>query len=588
MKYRHLLLAGSVLLMLTACGGSDSNKRNSSSSSAPSSMVASVSSGVASSEVASSSAISSTATSSDAGTSSAADSSSSSSTSSTDAGQNLQGTAAVGNPIANGTVVAKCADGSGFTTAVTTNTQGAFSGVVTTGALPCVLQVSGGAPNVVLHSYTLSSGIVNITPLTDLALALAIKAADGSALADWFAAPTNWSAISGGLVTALDSLRSALVTAGYELPEAWVVGSTAPFTAAFTPNPATDAFDQLLESLAQAIESSGSYADYEALLAAFVGGGAFPQAPGTGPVNPTPPTGPVTFTPFDFTEDSSDSDFLNAISGAHDVNVYNGPTGHRGPATLTVSYDGTRITQSLTLKAGNLLLFSANPLADKTGERSGGLELRWIDKTSKYPFAPAGGKDVNIWHYYNEGAAGQTGLRTAWLPSGRIMGEMSSNYAAFYQFTNEYIYADAAVPELLESIAGTWVGQQRICHDAGNPLTVTVVEGTVTVGGTDWIPGFPGSCKAFNEIAYVWDGVNDTITWRGPGAPAGTGSQNGPDPALTYSGEDQKGVWYVVIDNVLKLHISTEDRDDRLLWINIQARTIDNEQGGRPPLVLQP
>ncbi|MBN2647610.1 MAG: hypothetical protein JXR44_07490, partial [Thiotrichales bacterium] len=68
----------------------------------------------------------------------------------------LNGTAAVGAPIVGGQVTAKCSDGSGFTTGVTTNANGTWSGQVGLGALPCALSVNDSNRNIVLKSFTAS------------------------------------------------------------------------------------------------------------------------------------------------------------------------------------------------------------------------------------------------------------------------------------------------------------------------------------------------------------------------------------------------------------------------------------------------
>ncbi len=96
--------------------------------------------------------------------------------------QVLEGTAAIGAPIVNGTIIARCADGSGFTQQVTTDADGSWSGMIGDEALPCALQVSGGTPEVTLHSYASAAGTINISPLTDLVLALATTQTPQ----DWF------------------------------------------------------------------------------------------------------------------------------------------------------------------------------------------------------------------------------------------------------------------------------------------------------------------------------------------------------------------------------------------------------------------
>lgn len=205
----------------------------------------------------------------------------------------ISGTAAFGAAISGGRVRARCVGGGGFSSTVTTTAQGAFSGVVPTAGLPCALQVTGGnlpAGYGALHSLARSAGTVNITPLTDLALALSVNAAAGESLAAWFADPSRLADVGSGLAAAQSQLRTALETAGYEVPEDFQ-----PLTASFTPDPATDAYDRLLESIAAAIEDSATFEDYADLLEAFVANSepALPIAPEE-PIDPGADTVPGT------------------------------------------------------------------------------------------------------------------------------------------------------------------------------------------------------------------------------------------------------------------------------------------------------
>ncbi len=216
-------------------------------------------------------------------------------------GVRLSGTAATGSGISNATITASCADGSGFIQTVRTTADGSWSGeVAETTALPCALQLSGGTPAITLHSLATQPGTVNITPLTDLALALQVNLLSGQTLADWFTAPREGSAdlasLSNDLVVAADTLRGLLLGAGFTLPANWSAGATTPFTASFVADPATDPYDQLLESLAESIRNDVNLADYPALLSSIVAGASFPPAPST-----TPPAGggttPATINP---------------------------------------------------------------------------------------------------------------------------------------------------------------------------------------------------------------------------------------------------------------------------------------------------
>jgi len=190
-----------------------------------------------------------------------------------------QGTAAIGAPIVGAEVDGVCADGS--TPSGTTEDDGRFALDVDDAALPCVLTLTGGtargsANTTTLHSFATDAGIVNITPLTGLALAKATNAVAAQSLTTWAATPTDFDAVADALAASTDALRQSLATAGFGLPAAWVTGSLAPFTTPFATNPASDPFDALLEDLAGAFaEASVSYAD---ALASFVAGDPLPAA----------------------------------------------------------------------------------------------------------------------------------------------------------------------------------------------------------------------------------------------------------------------------------------------------------------------
>ncbi|MDF1628894.1 MAG: carboxypeptidase-like regulatory domain-containing protein [Alcanivoracaceae bacterium] len=183
-------------------------------------------------------------------------------------GSTLSGTAAVGAAIVGGTVTARCADGSSFTQAVTTDADGSWSGKIDSSALPCALRVSGGTPPVTLHGYASSTGTTNITPLTDLALAQATSQTP----ADWF------SAFAGTPVdvdTAADQLVDALTDAGFTVP-----ASGNPFTTPFAAD--GTGWDGLLDDLKQAIEDDPALADYAALVTLVKDGNlstSLPDAP---------------------------------------------------------------------------------------------------------------------------------------------------------------------------------------------------------------------------------------------------------------------------------------------------------------------
>lgn len=205
---------------------------------------------------------------------------------------NLTGTAATGAPVVGAMLSAKCQNGT-FATA-TTSAAGTFGLNVPRADFPCALQVSGGnlpAGIPALYSFAASSGNTNVTPLTDLALAMKVNSLLAQSLTNWFANPAKTDEIANALAAASDALRSALAAAGYTVPSGWGVGSTAPFSAAFTPNPASDPFDKLLETLAAAIKAS-TLADFAALRDLLIDGGSLPEpASSPDPIDPVDPSG---------------------------------------------------------------------------------------------------------------------------------------------------------------------------------------------------------------------------------------------------------------------------------------------------------
>lgn len=189
----------------------------------------------------------------------------------------LKGTAAVGAAIEGASVTALCADGSGFTQAVTTDAKGGWTGtLVESASLPCALRVEGGTPSVVLHSYATAAGTVNVTPLTDLIIALATSQVPQI----WFDGD-SWQIESSALQQSQEALIDALVEAGYTVPN----GN--PYTTAFAIG---DAWDRVLDQLAEAIENDGAIEDYEALLLLVTDGSLanLPAAPnGDDPEGPS-------------------------------------------------------------------------------------------------------------------------------------------------------------------------------------------------------------------------------------------------------------------------------------------------------------
>jgi hypothetical protein len=165
----------------------------------------------------------------------------------------LTGTAATGAPIVGGTVEVACSTGSPLS--ATTSDTGAWTVTLSDQTLPCKVRVSGGQVNGAAntqsyHSVATEAGTVNITPLTDLAVAQMAQQDP----ATWFnqRAATDFTAMDAAKVTAaVKAVVDNLGLADY-------LGSDDPLKTAFTAKvQATDKIDKALEAL-KAADAHGS------------------------------------------------------------------------------------------------------------------------------------------------------------------------------------------------------------------------------------------------------------------------------------------------------------------------------------------
>lgn len=207
----------------------------------------------------------------------------------------LSGTAATGAPIAGGEVTVQCRSGAALAT--TTLDTGAWAVTLTGQTLPCKVRVQAGQVNGVAnttayHSIATTIGTVNITPLTDLAVAQLAKEVPAS----WFArtAVADFDAIDTASVTAA---VSAVVEA---LGVKAFLGADNPLTTAFHAKvQPTDRIDMALEALkaagshAAVLASAVSAQDLVSAAASFKTAvmAALPKAPQTGGGGDSPGTG---------------------------------------------------------------------------------------------------------------------------------------------------------------------------------------------------------------------------------------------------------------------------------------------------------
>ncbi len=227
----------------------------------------------------------------------------------------VSGVAATGAPISGGAVALRCA--SGATASTTSAADGRWSASVPSSALPCAVQVSGGTPAGTFYSIARSASgtasTANLTPIGDLALASAVNAAVGTAVNTWYtnASDAQRQQVADGINTAIASLRTALVNAGYSLPPG---EGFDPFTAAITAGAATDAYDQLLEAYKQALADAGK--TYESARSDYTAGAGVAAAPTTTP----PPTGEVPDTSLTASETGARFATTGTVLGAAEQN----------------------------------------------------------------------------------------------------------------------------------------------------------------------------------------------------------------------------------------------------------------------------
>lgn len=167
----------------------------------------------------------------------------------------LAGTAAVGNPIAGGTVKVICAGGSELPSS-TTSGMGAWQVTLAGQGLPCAVQVSGGSVNgvansTVYHSIAVALGTVNVTSLTDLLLANLVGSATP---ATWFSGLTANPAVLTSIGQA--QVDSALAKLRGAMTGLAPLASVNPITTRFTPAPG-NVSDDMLAALQSAMKATG-------------------------------------------------------------------------------------------------------------------------------------------------------------------------------------------------------------------------------------------------------------------------------------------------------------------------------------------
>ena len=169
---------------------------------------------------------------------------------------NTSGTAAIGSPIVSGSVELKCA--SGTTASATTGADGSWTVTLKSTDYPCVARVTGGQVNStastsVLHSVLAAPGVTNITPLTDIMVAILGKL-DPDA---WFNSAKNGDLSATITTDNLNGALTKLATALATLPgKPTLPNGFNPISSAFKAQNG-DAGDDLLETYSASLTASG-------------------------------------------------------------------------------------------------------------------------------------------------------------------------------------------------------------------------------------------------------------------------------------------------------------------------------------------
>ena len=157
----------------------------------------------------------------------------------------IEGLAATGAALANKPVTIKCAAGEPATT--TTDSRGVFRFELSDRGMPCMFEADAGGIMGKLHGFTFTAGRVNITPLSSLVVARALRANPGTAFASISASALN---------SANDNLAAAITAVSPEANR--LMGAT------FSVNPMNGVFaigdddDRALDALGASLASASS------------------------------------------------------------------------------------------------------------------------------------------------------------------------------------------------------------------------------------------------------------------------------------------------------------------------------------------
>lgn len=251
-------------------------------------------------------------------------------------------------------------------------------------------------------------------------------------------------------------------------------------------------------------EPEGAAGDNGGSSGSDAGNSGSAGASGSGALGGTSPLGKAPAR--SFSEDTEEATFLSEIVGEYSVGIYRAPTdAETGEGKLIVAFDGSKVSMELIGVDGKTITKIENELTDRTC--SDGTCVRWIDPTSRYPFAPAGGKDVFLDDYYAAPAGeidAKRAIRAAFLPDGFIVGAIGLYEG--YMFRNDMVAYGAPVPEIFSSLAGHYTAEEssKLCSE--NPLDIEIgAKGSIKIAGKSNV-----SCEA-QEVIESWTGNDDFL-----------------------------------------------------------------------------
>ena len=250
----------------------------------------------------------------------------------------LAGVVAKGAALANASVAATCATGTGT---ATTGANGSYSLSITGGALPCVLKATSSDNLTRLHSVapagSSTSVTANVTPLTELVVAQLTGKEPAAYVASVVIGTLGSVATASAVAAAQTSLASTLAAGGVSSSTAgdFISGALVAANGTSTGN----AYDLVLDALNARLVAAGT--TLAALTRNIADGAAPPPAPGTPPT-----TSDVASLPADLLLKPKAANCASLASGSYRLIRFAASPGSTVTAVETFNFDAPTLTFS--------------------------------------------------------------------------------------------------------------------------------------------------------------------------------------------------------------------------------------------------